>query len=74
MSTYQHYSSVFEMDKATLDEIKKSENEPSLSDLIEEWLERTPGLDVNGFNFWGKYTTNVESLLQQYYEKAMVTR
>nr|WES13111.1 vermilion [Oncopeltus fasciatus] len=69
--SFQHYSTVFERDKEALNEIKKSETEQSLADLIEQWLERTPGLDENGFDFWGKYIKNVEFLLQHYYEKAM---
>jgi len=35
--------------------ILKSELEPSLFDLVETWLERTPGLEQNGFNFWEKF-------------------
>ena len=31
--------------------------------LIQEWLERTPGLEENGFNFWGKYRKSVEAML-----------
>lgn len=28
------------------------------------WLERTPGLEETGFNFWEKYRSVVESMLE----------
>lgn len=34
--------------------ILESEDSPSLFDVVEKWLERTPGLEENGFNFWKK--------------------
>lgn len=43
--------------------IQKSESELSLAKLVESWLERTPGLEEDGFNFWGKYKKAVENLL-----------
>lgn len=45
--------------------IEKSETEPSLADMIQRWLERTPGLETDGFNFWEKYENAVESLLDE---------
>lgn len=45
--------------------IDVSENEPSLMDLVQKWLERTPGLELQGFNFWGKYQKAVNVLLQE---------
>lgn len=60
----QCYSRAFGNDDQATNEIKKSENDPSLSDLVQRWLERTPGLELNGFNFWGKYKKAVEQLLQ----------
>lgn len=38
-----NYIRVFE-DEVVIERVKRSENEPSLRDLIENWLERTPGL------------------------------
>ncbi|XP_067825783.1 tryptophan 2,3-dioxygenase-like [Heptranchias perlo] len=38
----------------------RSELEPTLLQLVEQWLERTPGLEPNGFDFWGKLKTNIE--------------
>ncbi|KAJ7326863.1 hypothetical protein JRQ81_016622 [Phrynocephalus forsythii] len=48
----------------------KSEQEPTLLQLVEAWLERTPGLESEGFNFWGKFEVNVLKGLEE--EFAMV--
>ncbi|OQR68765.1 tryptophan 2 [Tropilaelaps mercedesae] len=50
--------------------IKKSHQQPSLLFLIQRWLERTPGLEENGFNFWTKYKTVVTLMLDSLQEKA----
>lgn len=31
---------------------------------LQAWLERTPGLEVDGFNFWGQYQKAVEKMLK----------
>jgi len=49
--------------EATLLQLELSLKEPSLSDLVQNWLERTPGLEAGGFNFWEKFQTSVEQLL-----------
>ncbi|XP_069486425.1 tryptophan 2,3-dioxygenase isoform X2 [Ambystoma mexicanum] len=36
-----------------------SEEEQTLLQLVEAWLERTPGLEEQGFNFWGKLQVNI---------------
>jgi len=59
-----HYLKIFE-DPKVIEQIKKSEQEPSLCDLLQLWLERTPGLEVDEFNFWEKYKKVVTSLLEQ---------
>ncbi|XP_016338209.1 tryptophan 2,3-dioxygenase B [Sinocyclocheilus anshuiensis] len=41
-----------------------SEQEPTLLQLVEKWLERTPGLENDGFNFWGKLQANIEEGLK----------
>lgn len=38
--------------------------EPSIFDLIEKWLERTPFLAIEDFSFWDNYRHAVESMLQ----------
>lgn len=49
---------------ATLKQLELSLNEPSLSDLVQNWLERTPGLEADGFNFWVKFQKSVDILLR----------
>lgn len=36
------------------------------------WLERTPGLEETGFNFWEKYRNVVATMLQEEEDLAMV--
>ena len=55
-----YYIKVFE-DKRVIDRVLRSEQEPSLLDLIEKWLERTPGLEEDGFNFWAKYKAVIDA-------------
>lgn len=42
--------------------ILQSENEPSLLELVEKWLERTPFLTFGSFDFWDSYRQAVETL------------
>ena len=46
-----------------LDDVKKSENSQSLFDLIEHWLERTPFLEFDDFNFWDQYRNAVGKMI-----------
>lgn len=41
-----------------------SEEEPSLYDLVEKWLERTPFLKLKGFDFWENYKAAVQTAFQ----------
>jgi len=41
----------------------KSENKKSLFELLEIWLERTPFLLFEGFNFWEQYSESVRTML-----------
>ena len=43
--------------------VEASENEPSLFDRIEGWLERTPFLHFGDFDFWREYRRAVEVML-----------
>lgn len=45
-------------------ELKMCENENSLFNLLQKWLERTPGLERTGFNFWDKYKTAVQRYME----------
>ena len=47
-------------DRARLD---ASEKEPSLFDLLERWLERTPFLSFGDFDFWREYRAAVDAML-----------
>jgi tryptophan 2,3-dioxygenase len=42
----------------------QSEQEPSLFDLVEKWLERTPFLNFGNFDFWESYKNAVDSMLE----------
>lgn len=64
-----NYLRVFQ-DPEAIEAVKKSENELSLCDLVQKWLERTPGLEINGFNFWGKYKNVVTMLLENLRKEA----
>ncbi|KAG8454013.1 hypothetical protein GDO86_000587 [Hymenochirus boettgeri] len=53
----RHYRDNFKGETNEL--LLKSEQEPTLLGLVEAWLQRTPGLEEEGFNFWGKLETNI---------------
>jgi tryptophan 2,3-dioxygenase len=38
-------------------------DQPSLFDLVEKWLERTPFLELPGYQFWASYRAAVEQML-----------
>ncbi|CAK9819441.1 Tryptophan 2,3-dioxygenase [Anthophora plagiata] len=59
----QSYTRAFGRDPKAIEAIKRSEEEPSLSCLVQRWLARTPGLEPHDFDFWGKYKRSVEKLL-----------
>lgn len=52
------------------DLIKKTLNESSLFDCVEKWLERTPFLQTNKFNFWQDYKKSMLQMLEN--DKAIV--
>ncbi|XP_033615741.1 tryptophan 2,3-dioxygenase isoform X1 [Fukomys damarensis] len=47
----------------------RSEQEETLLQLVQAWLERTPGLEPHGFNFWGKLEKNVTKGLEEEFIK-----
>lgn len=51
-------------------QMEKTSAQPSLFTLIEKWLERTPFLESNGFNFWQSYRAAVENVFEA--EKTIV--
>ncbi|CAJ0578564.1 unnamed protein product, partial [Mesorhabditis spiculigera] len=62
----QNYRNVF-ADSSDLEELRKSEEEPSLLRLFESWLERTPGLKgpdgCEEEGFWPQYEQAVDRFL-----------
>lgn len=68
----QVYSKVFKNSSDDSDRVHTSELEPSLSELLQKWLERTPGLEVSGFDFWGKFKASVNVFLSEKEEAAKV--
>ncbi|EDV24411.1 uncharacterized protein TRIADDRAFT_25841, partial [Trichoplax adhaerens] len=55
------YKEVFEGDHRK--EVEKSENKPTVLQLVDHWLSRTPGLEENGFNFWRRFAFAVTDFL-----------
>ena len=43
--------------------VKKYEDTKSIFDLVENWLERTPFLESEEFNFWESYKTAIRQML-----------
>ena len=68
----QSYTRIFGRDPKAIEAIKRSEDEPSLSYLVQKWLARTPGLEPHDFDFWGKYKRSVEKLLVEQEQLARV--
>ena len=56
-----HYASVFDEDQQK--ELIELETNGSMIDLIEEWLERTPFLELPDFNFLEKYKQAVQKMI-----------
>ncbi|KAH8240492.1 hypothetical protein KR038_003535, partial [Drosophila bunnanda] len=66
----QKYSDVFS-DEEARNAIRSSEHDPSLLELVQRWLERTPGLEESGFNFWEKFQQSVDRFLEAQVQSAM---
>ncbi|XP_069833962.1 tryptophan 2,3-dioxygenase [Dendropsophus ebraccatus] len=64
----RHYRDNFKGKENEL--LLRSEEEPTLLGLVEAWLERTPGLEEAGFNFWGKLQVNIFQGLEEELQKA----
>ncbi|XP_066173764.1 tryptophan 2,3-dioxygenase [Sylvia atricapilla] len=59
----RHYRDNFKGQDREL--LLQSEQEPTLLQLVEAWLERTPGLDSEEFDFWGQFEENVLKGLEE---------
>jgi tryptophan 2,3-dioxygenase len=51
-------------DQEDRDRVEASEGQPSLFDLVERWLERTPFLDHEDFHFWEAYQEAVHNRIE----------
>jgi len=58
----KHYAEVFS-DSASVSALEASERDPTLLELLKNWLERTPGLNKDGFDFWGNFHQSVKTML-----------
>ena len=58
-----NYREVFSDVAHARDALDESEEELSLGQCVERWLERTPGLEESGFNFPAKFRAAVEAKL-----------
>ena len=59
-----NYRRVYEDKPEEISALVASEEEPSLSDALQRWLERTPGLSVD-FDFAKKYKEAVDSIMME---------
>lgn len=53
-------------------QLTKIENGQTLFTAVEAWLERTPFLNIDGFNFWDEYTKSVENMFAE--ERDIISR
>jgi len=60
-----NYNKVFGRDPVAMAELQRSEEEPSLCDLVQKWLERTPGLEEGPSNFWTQYRDTVDRIIEE---------
>jgi tryptophan 2,3-dioxygenase len=61
LQAHAHYTSRFREEDAA--RVEASEKEPSLFDLVQVWLERTPFLHFGDFDFWQEYRRAVDAML-----------
>ena len=54
-------------------QLQQSEAKKSLSSIVNTWLERTPGLESDGFNFTRKYAQHVHMMLSDMQSAAEAT-
>ena len=70
----ENYIKVFTDKPAEEDSIKASEAEPSLSYCVQRWLERTPGLQEEGFNFPQKLKETLEGIFNKEWKRLQVRK
>lgn len=52
------------LNKNQIKDIHGQEQRPSLFDLVDRWLARTPFLKIQGFDFWKTYESTVEQTIK----------
>ncbi|XP_043191544.1 tryptophan 2,3-dioxygenase-like isoform X2 [Amphibalanus amphitrite] len=63
VKTKSDYAAPYGDHPELLAQIRDSEEQPSLAQLVERWLERTPGIGSRGFNFWERFQGAVKTML-----------
>lgn len=58
-----NFLAAFRVDERQL--LEKAQSEPSLLDLVNDWLGRTPGLKAQSFDFWNRFKVSVHSMLAE---------
>ncbi len=61
---YNNKSYKESLEKKETPKVDSSENQKSLFDLVEQWLERTPILFEENFNFWEHYQAAVKKMFE----------
>ena len=56
-----------------MEKLRSSEEESSLSECVQRWLERTPGLEEDGFDFPMKFKAAVEAIFDREEETIAVS-
>ena len=72
MKTKSDYAAPYGDHPELLTQIRDSEEQPSLAQLVERWLERTPGISSKGFNFWERFQRAVKTMLNDDLQAAQV--
>jgi len=70
----ENYTKVFTEKPQEQELIKASEAEHSLSYCVQRWLERTPGLQEEGFNFPQKFKEAVEAIFDKEWKRVEATK
>uniref|UniRef100_H2YYY6 Tryptophan 2,3-dioxygenase n=1 Tax=Ciona savignyi TaxID=51511 RepID=H2YYY6_CIOSA len=60
----QHYMNVFFGEEK--EKLKRAVSEKNLFELVNGWLERTPGLEANGFDFFDKFKCSVQAMHEEF--------
>lgn len=62
---YNHASYLMSLPQEHQDILKAVEKQDSLFDCVQKWLERTPFLHTEGFDFWVSYQKSVHAMFEE---------